>query len=746
LGQVIAGGAWLRNPVLSLLPQTSPAREFVLMRTITGWRFFVYVAVPLIIATFGAANLAYDLLRDVEDGSAVLERSRNQTLLTESLNAVESDLARLAADNARWDEAVANTTGTPNTKWFDTSLGSAMSLGVSYDIVAILDGSSGEILVGRTRSGALAAKADLLGERKISEFEGLLDPSNFRHGVVSGFFQTADGPKAVAFAPVASSKTAPGGNGRLIYFARKLDGGWIDSQRRSLLIDGLSISAPDSASGDKIALKGPDGQVALQLSWRSEDIGKEVTKSSWVKAGLVLSFLVLVMTSIGFVCWRLVQQLVADEGKAQHQALHDHLTSLPNRLALTKRMRELQINKEFYALAFADLDGFKEVNDSHGHEFGDRLLLMIADGIRKLAIGSELNCRLGGDEFVVLFIGTGATQKAKEFSSNLITMLKQPFDLDGRLASVGASIGIAECGGHHDVTEMLRRSDIAMYKAKTTGKNRYCVFDASFDHERNENLAIAAELKTIIAARSLEIMFQPKVSAATHEITGLEALARWPATSFRNVSADKFISIAETSGLIDQLGELILEKACQAAARWPNTRVAVNISAVQLNNPSFVRSSLAVLHQFGIEPNRMEFEITETSLINDTERAKQVFKALQQSGIKVALDDFGTGFSSIGYLRTFQFDRIKIDKSIINKVLTSPSELAVVQGTLLVARGLAAEVTAEGVEDEEQAKVLRLAGCTEFQGYVFYKPLNIVDATELLKTSKVAKTPRTEVA
>jgi diguanylate cyclase (GGDEF)-like protein len=716
------------------------------MRAVTGWRFFVYVAIPIILATVAAVNLAYDLLRNVEDGSTSLERSRNISTLTETATTLENSLARLAADNARWDDAVVNTTGAPNTKWFESSLASPMSLGVSYDLVAIVDANTGSVLLGHNRSAAAPDSDQLFGARKISDFQGLLDPQNFRQGVVSGFIETSDGPAAVALAPIASTKSAPQGNGRLIYFARKLDKAWLDTIRRSLQIDGLAISAGNSASNDSISLKGPDGQVTMSLSWRSGGMGQEITESSWIKASLFLSLLVLVMTGIGFVCWRLVQQLVADEGKAKHQALHDHLTALPNRMALTNRMRELQERKEVYALAFADLDGFKEVNDSYGHEFGDRFLLKIADGIRSLAKDSDLNCRLGGDEFVVLYSGAESVEKAKQYSANLITMLKQSFDLDGRLVSVGASIGIAECGGHHDVTEMLRRSDIAMYKAKTTGKNRYCIFDASFDRERNENLAIASELKNIIAARSLEVVFQPKVSASAGEITGLEALARWPATSFRNVSPDKFINIAEVSGLIDLLGDLILEKACEAATQWPDIRIAVNISAVQLNNPGFVRNSLAVLQQHGIAPNRIEFEITETSLINDTERAKQVFKALQQSGIKVALDDFGTGFSSIGYLRTFQFDRIKIDKSIINKVLTSPSELSVVQGTLLVARGLTAEVTAEGVESEEQAKVLRLAGCTEFQGYIYYKPLNAAEVTAALSTGKVAKLPRTEVA
>jgi diguanylate cyclase (GGDEF)-like protein len=716
------------------------------MRSVTGFRFFLYIIMPLVLAAAAALALSLNLLRYVENGNQSLERSRNFSTLTEAVEIMEMNLTRLATDNARWEDAAVNTSGEPNNKWFEGSLASPMSLGFSYDMVAVIDAQSGAVLLGRDRSTVLEADADLFGGRKITELHDLLDPMNARRGVVSGFVNTSKGPLAYAMAPIASVSVAPQGNGRLLYFARKLDPSWVDSQRRSLLVEGLKLEVGAKDNNNGVSLKGPDGQETMHLSWDSGSMAQAIIESSWVKISGGLGLLFAVMSGIGFVCWRLVQQLANDEGKAKHQANHDHLTGLPNRLALTTRMRALQDTKDRYALAFADLDGFKEVNDSYGHEFGDRILMMVGDAVRELAPGADLCCRLGGDEFVVLYVGPNSMQLAKDYSAKLIDMLKQPFDMEGRLASVGASIGIAECAGHHDVTEMLRRSDIAMYKAKTNGKNRFCVFDTSFDQERNETLAIAGELRTIIAERAIEIVFQPKVSARGNEVTGLEALARWPATSLRNVPPEKFINIAETTGLIEPLGDLILEKSCEMASAWSNIRIAVNISAVQLNNPSFVRNSLAILKKYGIEPNRMEFEITESSLINDTERAKQMFKALQQSGIKIALDDFGTGFSSIGYLRTFQFDRIKIDKSIINKVLTSPSELAVVQGTLLVARGLAAEVTAEGVESLEQAKVLRLAGCTEFQGFVYYKPMTAANVTGLLKKAKLAKIPRTEVA
>ncbi len=715
------------------------------MRVITGWRFLVYIVLPLVLASLGAINLSYDLLRRVELGSNSAEHQRNVVVLSKAIENLEGELARVATENANWDEAVVNTRGRSDSAWFRRTWGSSLSLGFIYDKVALFDAKTGAILQAQSAHQSTTNINQLLGNHALASYKDMLKIENGRRGVVSGFIETPDGPMAMAMAPIYSATEAPGGNDRILYFGKNLRGKWTEDVQRQLLVAGVTIEPAALSLEPRLHLKGPDGSVVLALSWKDRLLGNIVTASSWNKAGLTLGFLILVMTGIGYVCWVLVQQLLEDEDKAQHKALHDHLTGLPNRLSLTQSMQKLRDENKPYALAFADLDGFKEVNDSYGHDIGDRLIFMIANGIRQLSQSAKLSCRLGGDEFVVLFEGVGAQDDAKNFAANLIEMLKSPFDLEGRLASVGASIGIGVCDGSLDVTEVLRRSDIAMYKAKGNGKNRSCIFDESFDAERTENLGIANELKDILASRNLDIMFQPVVNARSHEITGVEALARWPQSSARKVTADKFISIAESSGLIDSLGELILEKACVAAVNWPDIRLAVNISAVQLNNPSFVARSLAMLDKYGISTTRVEFEITETSLIHDTDRAKQVFKALQSAGIKVALDDFGTGFSSIGYLRTFQFDRIKIDKSIIGKVMSSTAELAVVQGTLLVARGLSAEVTAEGIENVEQANVLRLAGCTELQGFLYHKPLSAGAVTDTLRRVGAAKVPRTKV-
>lgn len=583
------------------------------MQAITGWRFLLTIALPLVLASLGAVGLAYDLLNKVQNSGDAAERSRNEQVINEALHTVEADMARLVVENARWESAAAATSAGVDNAWFQQTWGSAMSLSKSYDVVAVLDQTSGKVLAIKSTAGDASPATGLFQPETFQALQGQLPAGGTDGmGLVTGFAQTFAGPAIVATAPIVSPDRDNRPNGKLLVLGRFINAGYLASLERQLLVTGLALTADEESGG--IALRGFGGKVDSHLTWRDRDMGAMLTFSAWTKASAVLGFLLLVMTGIGTVCWRLIQQLVSNEEVASHNALHDHLTGLPNRLSLIQHMRSAHAeNNTAYTLAFADLDGFKEVNDSYGHEYGDKLICMVAAGVSRLAQHARVCSRLGGDEFIVMFTGETSEAEAKTFATRLIQMLGSPFDMDGRMAAVGASIGIAHNAGVLDDTEMLRRSDIAMYKAKAEGKNRYCVFDESFDAERAETLSIAAEMKDIIARDAMDIVFQPVVSARTGAITGVEALARWPKTSQRKFGADKFIPIAEKSGLIDDLGEMMLRKACAAARDWPTLRLAINISAVQLNNPDFVQRALAILYRANIPPNRMEFEITETS-------------------------------------------------------------------------------------------------------------------------------------
>jgi len=714
------------------------------MRNLMGWRFIIAIAVPILLASLGVTSLTTDLLDRVSANADRAESSRNRDIVQQGLKAAEFDLGQLARQNAQWDEAAANIYPTINKHWFDTTWGSINSIGKSYDIVAVVDRDN-TLMLGGLASHQVPNRdaAAYLGSMHDFLFDNLrLDRT--KAAVLTSFAFTTGGPAVIAVSPIVPADpvvTRP----RYLLVIRILDGDFLARIHASGSLHNLQIGPVKGRSDEVLVVNNLAGQPAFAVTWKDRSVGTTATAEVRQKANMVLGFLILVMGGIVFVCWRLIQNILSNEERALHQAVHDHLTELPNRVAMVEKLKSMHESRSAsYAVAYADLDGFKEINDSFGHQVGDRLLRAVGAGVARLASKSTMACRMGGDEFVVLFEGAKAQAMASEFASHLLRFLVRPFDIDGRIASVGASVGVALFDSQDpDELEILRRADIAMYKAKAAGRNRTCVYDPSFDVERSEGQAIVAELIGIIERKTLDIVFQPVISAQNMKVSGVEALARWPRGSKRSVTPDRFVTIAESAGLIDDLGELVLDKACSAAAAWPDIRLTVNISAVQLNNPRFVERALAIIESHHIPTRRIEFEITETSLIRDSARVKQVFRELQRHGIKIALDDFGTGFSSIGYLRTFSFDRIKIDKSIVSKVLSNPAELAIVQGILLVARGLSAEVTAEGVELDEEAAVLKLAGCTELQGYHFHKPMPAIEVTALLEGARSLSNLRT---
>ncbi|EBV3599962.1 bifunctional diguanylate cyclase/phosphodiesterase [Salmonella enterica subsp. enterica serovar Virchow] len=407
---------------------------------------------------------------------------------------------------------------------------------------------------------------------------------------------------------------------------------------------------------------------------------------------------------------------------------------MPNRIALANELNALLGARENeIAVAFVDLDGFKEVNDNYDHNVGDRLIQTVSRGLAILVDGKAGTYRLGGDEFILVFSDRDAHGSAQSFAMNLIQFLAKPFDFEGRLASVGASIGIATSNGEMmDAAELMRRADIAMYRAKHEGKSRHCTYLPEFDAERVEDIAIAERLSAVLGAEGLDVVYQPIFDTRTRDMVGVEALCRWPEGHGGKVDTERFVRVAENSGLIDALGVSVLARACSQASRWSGIRLAVNISVAQLRNPNFAESALRIIDESGMSRDRIELEVTETRLVEDARRANAVFRLLRLEGVQIALDDFGAGYSSIGYLRQFEFDRIKIDRSLVSRVLDGSTDHNLVQGTMLLASGLSASVTAEGVESEQQISALRAIGCTEMQGFYLSRPVSADEIDILL--------------
>jgi len=433
-----------------------------------------------------------------------------------------------------------------------------------------------------------------------------------------------------------------------------------------------------------------------------------------------------------------------------HQAIRrDPLTGLPNRLAGRERMNEMiaearAVGRTLSAVQL-DLDDFKQVNDTYGHAIGDRLLCLIADKLRHLAQDKAELFRSGGDEFSLCAFDDGT--RLRQIGEKLIEYLSKPVNIEGRVVVVGASIGIAVC--HDELTsreELLRRTELAMYQAKEEGGNRVSVYHDAMDTALHERIAIAADLRDAIAAGELDVVYQPVFDAATRTVVSAEALVRWKRHGHGEVPPDVFIPIAEQSGLIGTLGAVVLRRACRDAQRWPFIAVSVNVSPAQFRDPGFEQLLSEILAETGIEPHRLILEITETYLISDPGRAKRAIDAVRNLGISVALDDFGTGFSSIGYLRQFTFDHLKLDRSVVADIALNTPAQKLIQATVALADALGLNVTAEGVETEEDALILRLAGCRHLQGFLLSRPVSADRLSELISGADAIRSQRALIA
>lgn len=425
-------------------------------------------------------------------------------------------------------------------------------------------------------------------------------------------------------------------------------------------------------------------------------------------------FVAIVLTAVA-----IVRGLQRDAASSNFKAQHDGLTGLLNRAGLLEEIEgDLAASIDRLGLALVDLDGFKEVNDAWGHAIGDELIKLVADRMAACVTGCRSLTRLGGDEFAFI----GPAQQIQETSTALVRALQEPFRIGGRTVEVGASVGTALADADvSDGFELLRRADMALYEAKESGRARVVSYSAALDAQRHQRVALEEKLRRAIGDKEIRPVFQPLIDAKTRSLRGVEALARWvPETG--PVSPEVFIAVAERAGLIDELGQQILEMSVEEASRWDGIGLSVNVSPMQLRNPDYGLSVENILKIKAFDAQRLTLEITEGVLMSNPDQAKRTIEKLKAIGVKFALDDFGCGYASIGALREFGFNRMKIDRSLVI-ALDDEKGAGVLNATLSLAQALRIPVTAEGVETREQADALTKAGCDQLQGYFLGKPM-----------------------
>ncbi len=426
------------------------------------------------------------------------------------------------------------------------------------------------------------------------------------------------------------------------------------------------------------------------------------------------------------------------EAHSRHLALHDSLSGLANRTLLSDRvdqeLAKVATGARRCALLYIDLDGFKDVNDRHGHQAGDELIREFACRISGLVRTEDTVARIGGDEFAILVSDVEDPADLEALCRRVIEMARQPFEVAGMKAFIGASIGVVLAGQPDcSYNDLLRKADVALYKAKQQGRGCYQMFCEEMDERRRRSTFIQTELcKALTSDLGLDVHYQPLYSNVDERLIGVEALIRWDHPTLGPLGPTQFIPVAEETGLIFQLGEWVLARACDALSRWPNIALAVNISPVQLRDPQLARRVLTIVRDRGFDPARLQLEFTENALFNADGIVACSLRDLRSAGVRIALDDFGTGYSSLAHLRRLEVDKVKIDRSFVQYLGQSEDSAAIVQAVANIGKALGLMVTAEGVETEEQRRFLASTGCTELQGYLFSRPLTQAGLAELL--------------
>ena len=430
------------------------------------------------------------------------------------------------------------------------------------------------------------------------------------------------------------------------------------------------------------------------------------------------------------------------EARLQHLARHDALTNLPNRLLFLERMghelTRIQRHGGQLAVLYFDLDRFKAVNDSLGHPMGDLLLQKAAERIAGCARDTDVTARFGGDEFAVLQVGITRGEDAALLAGRIVHELSRPFEIEGNQVTIGASIGIAVAPANGaDPEELLKKADLALYRAKGDGRGTYRFFETDMDVRARQRRALELDLRNAVKNGEFHLHYQPLVSVQQDAITGFEALLRWNHPTRGNVPPSEFIPLAEELRLIVPIGAWALKQGCKDAMAWPpHIRVAVNVSPAQFKGETLIGQVTSALAESGLPPSRLELEITETVLLDDGAGNLALLHQLRQLGVRISMDDFGTGYSSLSYLRSFPFDKIKIDRSFVRDLSDAGESRAILRAVASLGSSLSIETTAEGVENSEQLEKIRAEGCTEVQGFYFSPPRPAAELAELLSRSR----------
>ncbi len=659
--------------------------------------------------------------------------ANSRTMIAGGVAALQETLVTVNKDYSWWEEAYDNIRA-ENAEWVYSNMGTGATDADTADIIVIVQPDQS---VRFAWQNGMEDEPDpsILDRAIVDQMIGLLAdvPTNSVEARV-GLFDLGDNIAMLAAVRVAPDDLE---NLNVADLPVNIMGYFLTPERvgaigEGFLIDDLALSRTHEEGRLFHPLTSLDGEHLAHLHWTPLQPGNALLTRAALPIGIALAiFAILGMMAAGRARNAAIK-LADSEEAASHAARSDSMTGLPNRLNFTERLASRAIQRaadsKELAVIFADVNGFKIVNDTVGHAGGDKLIQELADRLRDVLPKYAFLARVGGDEFNVLVTHRNAAEAADTIARQMIKALDEVFVVHGASFHVTAAVGFAT-SDDDDIAaeEVVRRADVAMYRSKEENSLVPIAYEPAFETGAAKKKRIEGALRVGMESGELTVFYQPIVEAGSHDITGVEALLRWNSAEFGAISPVTFIPIAEEAGLIIDIGKFVLEQACADMASWPGLKVNVNVSPVQLRDPMFVETVIGIVELADINPKRIEIELTEGIIVSHPELARQKLEQLKAAGFSISLDDFGTGFSSIGYLRQLPFDKMKIDRSFVSDVGTSDKANSLLQSLITLGDALDLTVVAEGVETEEQAKLIHLLGCELLQGFYFAKPMPIAE-------------------
>ncbi|WLR95438.1 putative bifunctional diguanylate cyclase/phosphodiesterase [Shinella zoogloeoides] len=705
-------------------------------------RFILNFAVPLAFA-MGLSFALYLALTWSARQSDYLAQERQSQLVTLIVSNMQADIAHDQESSSVWDDAVRVVMNqTPDREWLENNLGQWMQTYFQHDgafIVSPKDDILLGFLDGQTdRHAAYARIADVarpliekLRSRLVRQDDTGVDDHVLSIGE-SDIGSIGARPAIISLKPIISDsgniEQVPGQE--FIHIAvRFLDGNFLDTIGRDYLFENLQFTRIGAVgdSQSRAPLRTVSGKLIGYLTWKPFRPGTAVLGNATPFLAGGAALLLGLTGFLGALAWRRSSHLIRSRRQLEHMAHSDGLTGLPNRASFSRHLGSVLATRrpaDTVAALYLDLDRFKEVNDTLGHPVGDALLIEVAARLKDtIGQSAGMAARVGGDEFTVA-VTAADIESIERLCELLVAAVRRPFVIQGHPITIGLSAGVAiaaeDC---RDASELTRKADIALYHAKAAGRNRYAIFGSHMDELVRARRQMEQDLRIALEGHQISVHYQPVYSAKDQVLKGVEALVRWRHPQKGAIPPDVFIPVAEETRLIEPLGELVLREACFAAVHWPDLTVAVNVSAIELRNETYAMRVLSTLNAAGLNPTRLEIEITESALGDNSGHCERNIAALRALGIRFALDDFGTGFSSFGRLQSLDVDRIKIDKCFVDGFGKPGGNEEIVRAMIKLAQAKGLRTTAEGIETPEQNAVLQRLGCDDVQGYLLSRPV-----------------------